>query len=523
MDRGRLWARAPRWAAAKSTRARLRALLGLITALVVMGAVSAPAGAYSAAPGYAAQDYATGFVHSDTAVGDVGPIGIAFDKSDNLYVSDPVDQDLYRFQPGGGVASAATRINSAPLAGRVFGLIFTRSGDLYAARYQAGDVVQLNPDTGQVLRTVASVPCATGLAVDPVSGDLFVSSGSCEATISRISNFAGGPGTVTAYTSAADVDGLTFDQSGTLYAQSDSLVLKIQGVSSSQPGAVSAIASVPNGDGLVFGAHTSGEPPFLAANRRDGIVTRVEFNGGQVTESNIFTGGSRGDFAAVDSHGCLYVTQSDRVVRMSNPGEQCAFEPTTPVLPGPAGHPKPGIRVTISRCTAVRLHGKPRGSNRRCCAPVKSLRLRVVQQGGVQLKQLTIYAGRKRLATVRGAAVTGPITLRKLPKKSFTLKVVAVTTKGLTLTSQRVMGKCAPPKPACLRGTRLRLKVLGPKGSRVVRVYVDLNGRRVGVFRGHALTSVLLRNVPQRRLSIKLTAVSSRGAVTVTRYTYRVC
>ena len=53
-------------------------LVGLITAM--------PAHAGQAAPGYAATDFATGFVNSGSF--GIGPIGLAFDASGNLFVGD---------------------------------------------------------------------------------------------------------------------------------------------------------------------------------------------------------------------------------------------------------------------------------------------------------------------------------------------------------------------------------------------------------------------------------------------------
>src|SRR4051794_36470578 len=149
---------------------------------------------YSTASGFAASDYATGFP-SLSCCG-WGPLGITFDQSDNLYVVDQADGHLYRFAPGGGQVEAATRVTGSRLRGRPTGLAITRDGHLYLARSDAGDVVEVDQASGRILRTVAGgMRCATGLAADPVSGDLFVSQISCGGTLWRISGFANGPGT----------------------------------------------------------------------------------------------------------------------------------------------------------------------------------------------------------------------------------------------------------------------------------------------------------------------------------------
>src|SRR3954451_23064292 len=106
-------------------------------------ALPASAGAYTAAPGYTASDYATGFPFDST--NRWGPIGVAFDRSDNLYVSDFVNGNVYRFQPGGGVAGTGTLLNTPPLFGGLKGLAFSRADHLFAARGMAHDVVELSP------------------------------------------------------------------------------------------------------------------------------------------------------------------------------------------------------------------------------------------------------------------------------------------------------------------------------------------------------------------------------------------
>src|SRR5690242_2040035 len=102
-----------------------------LVALVVALACPGLALALTTAPGYQASDYATGFAFAPCC--SWGPVGVAFDTSDNLYVSDYVDHQLYRFQPGGGSASPATRVSGAALNGGLKGLAFAR-GHLYLAR-----------------------------------------------------------------------------------------------------------------------------------------------------------------------------------------------------------------------------------------------------------------------------------------------------------------------------------------------------------------------------------------------------
>ena len=216
--------------------------------------------AFTTASGFAATDFATGFVNFG---GRVGPIGLAFDASGNLYAGDVANGFIYKFGPAGGVASTATQLNGTGIPGLIGGLAFTKDGRLYLARNDAGDVVEIDPSNGTVIRTVASIFAAGGLATDPLSGDLFVSQPAFGFTgVLRISNFGSGPGTVAVY-STVEADGLAFGPDGTLYAASglSGGVVKINGTNSATPGASTFVASVPFIDGMAVSANPS--TPFL--------------------------------------------------------------------------------------------------------------------------------------------------------------------------------------------------------------------------------------------------------------------
>src|SRR2546428_14077507 len=141
--------------------------------------------AATVANGYSVSNFATGFVNFVW-----GPIGIAMDTSGNLFVADARTNEVYKFGPAGGVASSAAL--ATPSSGGFHnGLTFDKNGNLYLALETAGQVVQLNPADGTIIRTVASglpTVSATGIATDPLSGDLFVSV-VLSNTIYRISYF----------------------------------------------------------------------------------------------------------------------------------------------------------------------------------------------------------------------------------------------------------------------------------------------------------------------------------------------
>ncbi len=288
--------------------------------------------AFTTAPGFAATNFATGFVNN----GSIGPIGITFDASGNLFVGDIVNGFIYKFGPGGGVASAATQLNATPFfhGSPPHGMAFGKDGRFYVNLFSTGEVVELDPSNGTIIRTVATtVPFASALATDPLSGDLFVDQSGAGSTIFRVSNFANGPGTVTIYATVPLADGLAFGPDGTLYAAAIGLggVVKINGTNSATPGASTFIVGVPSIDGMAISADPN--TPFLYGNRNDGIITKVDLTTGPPTLTNIFTGGTRGDFAAVGFDGCLYATQTDRVVKVTNADGTCFPPPLGPLLP----------------------------------------------------------------------------------------------------------------------------------------------------------------------------------------------
>src|SRR6201997_826009 len=214
----------------------------------------------TAASGYVVTTVATGFASQSFGV---GPTGMALDTAGNLFVSecfcpgtDP-SQGIYKFGPGGGVASAATELATASSLGGVpWGLAFGKDGNLYAALVDSGEVVQVDTVTGAVARVVATgIFTASELTTDPLSGDLFVDQSGGASNIYRVSPTLG---TVALYATVPNAEGLAFAPDGTLYAASISLqeLVKISGTSSppSTPTTWMVVASVPLIAGIAVSA-----------------------------------------------------------------------------------------------------------------------------------------------------------------------------------------------------------------------------------------------------------------------------
>ncbi len=298
--------------------------------------------------GFVAQPFATEFPNENTE----GPIGVTFDPAGNLYVGDVANSQLYKFGSPGG-AAPSHQLSTKAIAG-LGGLTFSKSGRLYAA---AGEqVVELDSTTGVVRRVVASGFFAEGMATDPLSGDLFVSSSGRGQPTMRISGFEGpGPVKVTAY--GPNFDGLAFAPDGTLYgaggtAATESQIYKVAGTDKPQPAAATVIANVPHADGIALFEPPPGQSVTkLAVNRTDGIITEVNTSTEPATLTNIITGGTRGDFVATGPDGCLYATQSTNVVRVTEANGSCPFIPPPSTCSASALVPQ--VHVTVGGATTT--------------------------------------------------------------------------------------------------------------------------------------------------------------------------
>jgi hypothetical protein len=427
----------------KREGARKRRVGGWLGAAAVAGCVlfTTPALAgYDAAPGYAISAFATDFQF--TSKDGVGPIGLAFGGDGELFVADRTDQNIYAFGRAGGVAGASTRINATPIAGSPHGLAFGKDGRLYLALTSSSAIVEIDPADGSVLRTVTkSVPCPVGIAIDPLSGDLFASSVDCTRNLFRISNPGSASPHISTYASGfGDLDGITFSEDGTLWAGDKSVdgnnIFRIHGTADATPGAREALAYVSHPDGIALQENPATTSlPFLFVNRTDGNITRVNFAGETVKYEPVMTGGSRGDFVAVGPDRCLYAVQTDRVIKVTAADGTCTLQPTT---------------TASERTTPTNTKSGPPASsyiklpsNRRCLSR-RRLRIRLVRHKGVTFVSARISVNGRRVKTVRGRKLRLPIDLRGLPKGRYRVTVSVRTSRGRTITVSRRYRTCTP-------------------------------------------------------------------------------
>lgn len=377
--------------------------------------------------GVAASTYVGGFAVSPNGV---GPIGIALDPSGRLFATDAADGWLYRFD-GPGTASPGTHLGSAPISANPGGLAFDGGGHLYAARIAERDIVEVDPNTGIIVRTVADgLSCPLAIAVDPTSGDLFATLG-CANHLTRISGLSSATPTVSDFAPGMDSqDGLVIDADGTIYVVSGDSIRRISQGADASPPKVSTVAHLPGGDGLAVANSAQGKPTQLLVNRNDGVITRVDLTGG-AEPTDVVTGGTRGDFAAVGPDGCLYATQKTSILKVTAPNGHCAG-----LSPG-------GLTPSTPQSDTTGATDLPAAAG---CLDVRRFTFRLHHGPGTTVVGVDIFVNGARVVHKSGASIA-TVNLTKLPKKTFRVRVVAFHSNGARIVSTRTYRGCKKSRP----------------------------------------------------------------------------
>lgn len=141
------------------------------------------------------------------------PLGLCFDSEGNLFVSDGASTDasnqgsILKFGPDGRKSTFVTGISSV-------GMAFDRSGNLYASR---GDAIFKFTPEGVKSTFVSGFSNALYLAFDG-AGNLFVADQALSATVGRAIFKFGSDGTKTTFASGLDdPSGLGIDAGGNVY------------------------------------------------------------------------------------------------------------------------------------------------------------------------------------------------------------------------------------------------------------------------------------------------------------------
>ena len=318
----------------------------------------------SAGPGYAITPFATGFVPLDTNFGGLtdgcrGASGLAFDASGNLFVSDLHSGNIYKFGAAGGAVGPATLITPTALGPGLGSLAFGIDGKFYGAQnattgnFFTGAVIEINPVTGALVRTVApSITCASFLATDPTSGDLFVDDscaggGSENGSVWRIANPGNATPTTTVYASTPGVNGgLSFAAGGTLYMLSyrDNAgaggVVAITGTGSPTPGQVSVIPGI-TGPALgltALGSQVNGDARSLVLAAAPGTggfppgIRSYDITSAPAATTALQMENAYANVQVPGPDGCLYVSVSVAVYKITNADGSCPLDVVAPLI-----------------------------------------------------------------------------------------------------------------------------------------------------------------------------------------------
>jgi sugar lactone lactonase YvrE len=139
-----------------------------------------------------------------------GPLGLAFDSSGVLYTASPLTSSISKIASDGTVTPFVTAGLDAPL-----GLAVDRHDNLYVSNFFVGSVSKITPD-GTVSTFASGFTQPLGLAFD-AQDNLYVANG--PSTISKVAP----DGTVSTFVSAglSKPAGITFDRHGTLYVANE--------------------------------------------------------------------------------------------------------------------------------------------------------------------------------------------------------------------------------------------------------------------------------------------------------------
>ena len=336
--------------------------------------------------GYTVTPFATGFATGQLFFSNVnyggcaGVLTPAF-LGGSVYIPNFLNGDLFKLEPTGGVVSNANKLSTlGPTLGWP---VVGKDGRLYASRagtggnFNTGIVIELDPNTGAILRTLVSdLTCPNGLSVDPLSGDLFFvdqcfGAGSDNPSLFRVKNPGSANPTLAVYATLPFTPNgtLAFSPKGTIYVVSGYLqqnppVIRVSGTNGPNPPTVTALPGV----GSAYWVNIGGVGP-------DGEATKlITLNDGKLKLTDITTnppstvaeltnniGGG-----VIGPDGCLYMPQCQRRCtahrpdgRVQLPADDClavARADADGVVTGPSARHGADLRGEIPECQRAGRH-----------------------------------------------------------------------------------------------------------------------------------------------------------------------
>lgn len=249
-----------------------------------------------------------------------GWLGLTFSSAGVLHAI-ASDGNLYVASASG--PAPVTMIAVGAVSAGANGLAFGLDGKLYAAT--TAGVLEIDPATGATIRVVAAgLPGPAGLAIDPTTGDLFVTS---NQFVYWIADPASVTATAVIYTSLrlggpTVSHGISINPDGTLYVSTDTQVWRV-----ANPHALPAGITVPSPEAIVSGVNLWGiavvtnnldtVARFVYTNTTDGTITRYPVPPAGGTPASVVTGGARGSFMTIGPDRCVYAAQGGAILRVS--------------------------------------------------------------------------------------------------------------------------------------------------------------------------------------------------------------
>jgi hypothetical protein len=323
-----------------------------IVVFVLMLAGRAAAFTQVSPPFTAASDFITGFptcLNLPFTLETLGPLGVLFDGA-HFFVNDPCigGGTTYRFTAAGGSASTP----DAQVANGLFEGLTLKGGVYYGNGFSA--MYKFDPTTLSTIPVVNLPFLPAGLAGQPGttniwSGDLNIGG---VGGLFLVSNPNSASPSVTELTNGACFDGIAFTADGTKFYAAicgstlvfvlDLTTSAFSLVDTSHPVMACQAQDTDCADQGVDGIAVALNNTTLSGidvsnnvfvNDHDGTLVRIDVNNGNAV-SVVASGGSRGDFTTVGPDNCLYVTQSDRVEKMSPCFFQVSFSNKCPLTQG---------------------------------------------------------------------------------------------------------------------------------------------------------------------------------------------
>ena len=242
----------------------------------------------------------------------VGPLSVGFTAGGGMVVGYYSNDSLVVYNSDANnqtVANNGTVVSGFPT---ITGIV-TIGGYIYAADQGAGSILKLNPNGTLNSTLTTGLGPATGMAVNPNTGHIYVSN--ISGTIFNVDPVTGAKVPfITGISAGYAPDGLSVSPDGKiLFGEINQHIVGFDTATAAQ---VFDSGLIPLADGA---AAASGVlAGNLVVNTNDGNVYQVDEKTG--TKTLIATGGSRGDLVTVDPHDdTLLLSQSNSIERLTLP------------------------------------------------------------------------------------------------------------------------------------------------------------------------------------------------------------